>query len=226
MIEKIYTIPLSEALEAGGECLLCTIEEKVTSSVLKFYNGPAMMEPDTRIETNEKGFCAYHYARMLKEGEKLALALVLQTRLKEVYARLENACGVKNSRFSKPSRKAGVDNILAESFAGCSACGRIDGLMDKYYKNFIFLLKTEKDFGEGFFNSKGLCMKHFAKVILLLKDGELFEKMLVLQKSGIDRIIGEIDRFVLKHDYKNGDLPWNNSEDSPERAVKKLRGII
>ena len=48
--------------------------------------GGAMMEPDTRIATNEKGFCPRHFAQLYDAQNRLSLALMTHTHLKDVMA--------------------------------------------------------------------------------------------------------------------------------------------
>lgn len=224
MKEKIYTISLTEALESKCECILCKIEEKITNDAIKYYTGSAMMEPDTRIETNRKGFCAHHYNMMLSKNAKLSVALVLQTRLGEVISLLENASGVKKSRFSKASRIDGVKALLNESLSGCAACTKIEKQMNNCYDNFVFLLNTESDFYNSFFDSNGLCLKHFMKILPFLNYGHLFENLLSFQLKKLNLQKSEIDRFVLKFDYRNSDMPWDYVQDAPLRVINTLRG--
>ena len=64
MKEHIYTIPLTDALGEGSECLLCSIEKKCDDDAVSYFTGAAMMEPDVRCETNEKGFCQKYRNQM------------------------------------------------------------------------------------------------------------------------------------------------------------------
>ena len=85
MKEQIYTIPVSEAFEArSGKCPLCLLREKWEQNELDLILGASMMEPDIRIQTNEKGFCNDHLHKM--------------------YARQPPAAG---AHARKPSRRGG-----------------------------------------------------------------------------------------------------------------------
>ena len=57
MEEKIYTIPVNEAFDKKCGCPFCTLFSELEQTELESILGAAMMEPDTRIETNKKGFC-------------------------------------------------------------------------------------------------------------------------------------------------------------------------
>ena len=216
MKERIYTIPLTEALEVDCECPLCHIEGDIEEKTTEYFIGPAMMEPDTRTLTNEKGFCRRHYDKMLERENKLSLALTLQTRLAEAHKRLSAISDIKKSRQR--------EKALAEyrkMFLSCAACERVEGRMTDCIDNFVYLLKKEPDFRARFLSSKGLCMRHFNKVLPLIS-GDLAEDILALQIKQTERIKGEIDKFCLKFDYRSADLDIEDVKDSPSRAASKL----
>lgn len=221
MKEHIYTINITDALEENSECLLCSIEEKMEAAAVEYFVGAAMMEPDIRCVTNEKGFCLVHYKKMHECGKLLPLALVLQTRLKEIYNDIEPEEKKKKSLFSK-SENGGIEEKIKKDFSDCAICSKVAGQMENCISNFVYLL-SDKEFKEKFFASKGLCMKHFEKALHYTK-GDLKNELILHQKKEIERIINDIDRFVLKFDYRNADMPWENAKDAPERAMKKLRG--
>ena len=222
MKEHIYTIALTEALEENCECLLCSIEKKTDADAVSYYTGAAMMEPDVRCETNKKGFCPVHYQKMKEEGNTLSVALVLQTRIMEISKHLIPDEPKKKGLFGKKNDVC-TDEKLSSAMESCAACERVSGRMDDCIDNFLYLLSSEKEFKEKFFASKGLCMKHFEKV-LSKAHGNLYNELLVFQKKEMERMLSEVNRFIEKFDYRNADMPWENAKDAPERAILKLRG--
>ena len=84
MKETIYTIPVNEVYETDCECPLCELEKKLEKDAIDFSLGGAMMEPDFRLLSNEKGYCINHYRMMFKTPSKLQMALVLDTHLMEI----------------------------------------------------------------------------------------------------------------------------------------------
>ena len=61
MKETIYTIPINEAFDTECSCAICAIENRIEKEEIEYTLGPAMMEPDFRIISNQKGFCKTHY---------------------------------------------------------------------------------------------------------------------------------------------------------------------
>ena len=85
-MEQIYTIPINEAFERGMEdgtcdCPICKLFDKLEKKEIEFALGPSMMEPSTRIITNEKGFCQEHFKMMMEKNNSLSLALILESHL-------------------------------------------------------------------------------------------------------------------------------------------------
>ena len=98
-MEQIYTIPVNEAFEkcASGNidtnvsecrCPFCELYGKYEADEIDLILGAAMMEPDIRKKTNEKGFCRPHFDMMFRYGKKLPLALILESHLDEVRSKV------------------------------------------------------------------------------------------------------------------------------------------
>ena len=57
MKEKLYTIELHDALQAGDECPFCWLERKLEQSAIEFVLGSSSKESDTRDDTHRQGDC-------------------------------------------------------------------------------------------------------------------------------------------------------------------------
>jgi hypothetical protein len=79
MNDSIYTIPISEVFEPKDGCPICRMRNTLEKRCVEYITGAAMMEPDIRIKTNEKGFCKTHFDMLFKRQNKLSLALQLST---------------------------------------------------------------------------------------------------------------------------------------------------
>lgn len=83
MEEKIYTIPVTEAFEKKDGCPFCRLRRDLENTERDLIMGASMMEPDIRIKTNARGFCRRHYKKMFDLNNRLSLALMLESHLKE-----------------------------------------------------------------------------------------------------------------------------------------------
>lgn len=251
MKETIYTIPVSEAFEKPCECPICNLENRFENDRVNYYLGPSLMEPENRIETNEKGFCAKHFAMMYDtRTNRLGLGLILHTHLHEQNQNIEKlahsagkqelkADGGKKSFFaarkgSGDSVKA-ADNLLkyiAKQEAECCICQDLVKTMDRYYDIILHMYFSEQDFRNRFEQGLGFCMPHFARLIQTAKSSlsgakqeEFLGKLIQMQVANLKRIEGEVEWFTKKFDYRNQDADWGNSRDAVSRGIEKLTGL-
>jgi len=105
MKEQIYTIPVNEVYDTDCECPLCELEKKLEKETLDYALGAAMMEPEFRMESNEKGFCNHHCSMLFGMSNKLTLSLVLDTHLEEIRKKLDT---LKKSASALKNQKGGL----------------------------------------------------------------------------------------------------------------------
>lgn len=147
MKEKIYTIPINEALEADCSCPFCFLQKKLEDEAIEYTLGPAMMEPDFRMITNEKGFCKTHIKKLIKKRNALSLALIMDTHLGEISSLFELKSNEK-SLFKKKNTNNPVVEAFSHVANECAVCSRVNHTLERYFYTFIFMLKSEKGFLE------------------------------------------------------------------------------
>jgi hypothetical protein len=251
MKEKIYTIPITEAFQEECECPLCILEKKLEDEYIDYTLGPSLMEPDGRIETNDKGFCHKHFEQLYNLQEnKLGLGLIIDTHmltqnknLKTLYEK--NKSGLEkdiNSNFmknisSKVSSKQSEGGKSIESIINfienlenkCAICEKLDNTMNRYLEVVLYLWEKEPDFKKIFDSKKGFCLKHFKALLISankkmsIKNSSEFSKNLIeMQISNLERIQDEVNWFTKKFDYRFQNEPWKNSKDSLSRSIQKI----
>lgn len=65
----IDTIPVWDALKQQGECPLCALRRSIEAADVDRFLGGSVMEPDTRVRVNEKGFCQRHHVLLYAQPE-------------------------------------------------------------------------------------------------------------------------------------------------------------
>lgn len=235
---QIDTIPVWEALEFQGSCMLCTLHAKTEADEISRVLGASVMEPDVRIRTNERGICAEHQRMMFATPNRLGHALLMDTHAAEVLLKLERikkkAQSTKEAAV-KPFSKRGSDNAAAaalrELAAHCVVCDTIQTHMERYLYTVLYLWKTELKFKKQFAESKGLCIPHVADLIeasakhLNAKQQKEFTEIcLNLLAEPLTEDEKDLNWFTQKFDYKNQHKPWGNSKNAIERTVNRLRG--
>ena len=73
MKEKLYMIPLNDAVNADDECPFCHIERQIEQDLMDFVlgSGSSYMESDVRDMTDRAGFCRTHFRKMFQYGNTL-----------------------------------------------------------------------------------------------------------------------------------------------------------
>lgn len=236
MKEQIYTIPLNEAFDKGGECPFCNLQKKLDEEILNYILGPSYMEEDIREQTNKLGFCKKHYSQIFKAHNRLGAALMIHTHmltiLKDIDSVFDEELSTKQGIFKK-KEEIPAEKYISEITDSCYACDRESSRMSSYVYTFFYLWKTEKDFRDKVKNSKGFCLEHLSRIIKDSKKHlndknrrELLEIILPMQKENMARIAEDLEWFIKKFDYRYENEPWKNSKDAVERGILKLSGNI
>lgn len=253
MKERIYTIPVSEAFREDCECPLCLLENNLENDALEYTLGPSMMESDSRIETNKKGFCRKHFTKLYNmQKNRLALGLVIDTHLMEQIGIIkkmfeknraeiqkEASTGTMEQVLQSVKGKKGVTydyvngmiNKLDELEKTCTICEKIERNMEKFIDVILYLFFKEPDFKETFISKKGFCLYHLKKLLegsLKYLNGarrsEFIMTLMSMEIIHLERIKEEVNWFTLKFDYKNKNEPWKNSQDAVPRSIEKICG--
>ena len=240
MREKIDTIPLNDAFDSGDECPFCYLERQSEQRAIKYTIGPgaSYMEPEIRAITDREGFCRHHLKMMQNYGNALGCALILQTYytglLMELEEKLEDyELPPKKGLLRRKSADRGDNPMLTwmqEKQSSCFVCNQMTESMQRYFATFFAMLK-DPEFRRKVESSKGFCMHHF-RILLeesanCLPNGQwewFRETIPALMQENLLRVKGDLDRFVMKNDYRNAALPWENAMDAVSRGMQKLQG--
>lgn len=241
MKETIYTIPVNDAFAVGGFCPLCTLQQTLDEQMLEYHLGPSLMEPDVRAKTNELGFCRQHLERMyVRDSNRLGLGLMLHTHLselrKESLERIRTALpgrrkGLFGSREDYSGALRAAADLIEKRAASCAICTRVTATMNRYLDVILNEYVVDPAFRQRFAAARGFCQPHTA---LLLRGAaehlnqnqaaDFLECLLKMQQDRLDSLVGDVEWFTLKYDYRNQDKDWRNSRDALPRAIRQLSG--
>ena len=121
---------------------------RTCDSMLAEMISPSMMEPDSREMTNEKGFCKNHIKMLFDRNNRLSLALMLETHIKELEKSME--IPKKAGMFSKESPADIFSRNLYKKATSCALCEKLDSQMSDAAENFAHLWASEADFRKMF----------------------------------------------------------------------------
>ncbi len=244
----IDTIPVWDAMKLLGECPLCAIRRKNEIYEAQRFLGGSVMEPDTRILVNDKGFCAHHQTMLMKESNRLGHALMLHThlckteeKLNKLYEKAINASkeiastGVIRRMAGKTGAPkdviASVCDQIDKIDASCVICDSLNENMERYAASFLHLWNTDNEFRKAFLKCKGVCLPDFSLLLRLSVEvlparvqAEFAQELIQVQTDNLKRLEDEIQFFTLQFDYRNHDRPWGDTKDAVERTTNKLQG--
>ncbi|MBR1450442.1 MAG: hypothetical protein IJ591_01870 [Lachnospiraceae bacterium] len=238
MKEKLYTIPVNDAVNANDECPICNAEQSLENDAIEYAIGPgaSYMESDIREMTDKAGFCRRHFNMMYKYGNSLGNALILTSHVhkvsEDIKKEMKNYRGAKGGLFSKGGT-SNVEEYINSLTGKCFVCDYYRDTYKRYIATFFHLYENDTEFREKIKNGKGFCLPHMGELLheapgylkgKLLDDftADLFE----IQGRNLDRIEEDISWFVEKFKYENQDKDWKESKDAIPRTIQKLTGYM
>ena len=226
MKDSIYTIPISEVFEPKRGCPLCALYKTLEERWVEYIVGAAMMEPDVRVETNRYGYCARHIDKMLKQRNRLSVALILQTRLAWIDEGLNNTAKKSSGLFGKGAGEKPEQD-------SCFICQKIDGEFGRIGSNIAVVWAREEDFRKLYGEQEYLCHPHTEELLRSGRETLRGEKLagFISATSDLTRkrlrgIKADIDAFCNLYDYRSAGSPPPDHKVALaiERAIAYLTG--
>ncbi|GHU81934.1 hypothetical protein AGMMS50284_2900 [Clostridia bacterium] len=225
MKENICTIPINDAFLPMDGCPLCRIHKMLEESNVEYVVGPAMMEPDVRIATNEKGFCHNHFVKMLQSGKKLPNALLLETHLEKIFTEL-----LPSNAKGKPDKKT-LEQLIALKDS-CFVCEKIEWGMNHMLQTIFNSWQTDEEFKQLYAKQPFICLQHYTLLIkAALNKGiasknlaQFYQATALLAGGYLQSLKADISHFCTMFDYRSKNKEWGTSIDALERSVEFLTG--
>ncbi len=209
MRSDICSIPVEEVFEPKEGCPVCRMRNMLENCMAEYITGAAMMEPEVRKVTNEKGFCLRHYKMILSRKNRLSVALMLESHLKEM-----------EKKIKSPVAKAETSR--------CFVCDEVERNMTALISNTLKKYESDMEFRRLFEKQETLCLPHFYELCSAADKkmgrrfrGEFKSAAKELTLRSIESLHGDVKHFCDMFDYRNNgeNADWGNSRDSLERAV-------
>lgn len=240
MKEKLYTIPLNDAVNANDECPLCFVRRNVENDQLDYVLGScaSYMESDMRDKTDKAGFCQRHFKNMFDFGNTLGNGWILKTHYLKMISEMEKAFKdfspgkqtFKDKIKGNKPQNSLVDFIRTKENS-CFICQEVEKIYKCYLDTFFYLYKNDSEFLNKVKNSKGFCLTHFGDLCEMADDKlsendlkDFYSIMNSLMIDNMKRMQGDVSWLVDKFDYTNKDADWKNSKDAIQRGMQKLKG--
>lgn len=229
----IDTIPVWDAFRGGAACPLCFYRVKTEALLVERALGASVMEPESRIKANQKGFCALHQGMLYRLENRLGHALLLQSHLAEIEKKVRALFDAeeKKPRPSLFAKKRGEESAFDSLQNSCLLCEQLGDSMQRFTYALLHLYQTDAAFRTLYQDARGLCLKDVGPLLSMARAemkgdayAPFFAATRALALRALDRSRDDIDFFTRKFDYRNADLPWGDKRDAVERAANFLRG--
>lgn len=242
MKEKLYTIPLNDAINEQDECPFCFIERKLEHDMIDFVIGSSSsyMESDIREQTDKAGFCREHMKKMFDYGNSLGNSLILKTHYQKLRQEMQQkfasyqpgkASLLKRMKSRPTDEKSPIGEWTASKDCSCYICSSLEDTFQRYLSTFFSMYTKDEEFRKKIRDSKGFCLHHFgilcdnAEHYLNDKQkAEFFPMVFSLMDENMARVEEDLTWLIDKFDYRNHDADWKNSKDALQRSMQKLRG--
>ncbi len=220
MKEDIRTIPINDIFMEKTGCPFCTMERMLEQIQVNYIVGDAMMEPNTRVQTNQKGFCHRHFSMMQQSGKKLPNALILESHLQEIIDAVPKG--------KKPDKK--FISRIKELTHSCFVCDRINANIDHFLQVLFTEWKKGNEFQQLYRDQKFICLEHYGRVMekagSSLKGStavDFYEVTTGLFKDYLVSLKADTTHFCSMFDYRNqGSDDWGTSLDVIDRDIEFL----
>lgn len=238
MKEKLYTIPVNDAVSANDECPICNAKRSLEEDAIEYAIGPgaSYMESDIRQMTDKAGFCARHYKMMYEYGNSLGNALILSSHIRKVASDLKKEMSSykpQKSRLFAKGDESNVGRYIGDVTGRCFVCDYYCDTYKRYIATFFYLYENDEEFRGKIKAGKGFCLPHFRELLdeapsyfkgQMLED--LTKTLFEVEEKNLDRIQEDVDWFVEKFKYENKDKDWKSSKDAIPRAMQKLSSVL
>jgi hypothetical protein len=210
---------LRDALASGG-CAVCRVAQRAAFHYLDTLNYEGVNDPGLRqglLEAN--GLCfrhAWEWTRM--RGSALGVAIVYRNIIKDIHEALSD---------QGPAREAGRSGEirLAEQLQGrasCPACTREQAAATAAADLLLQHLDDPeiRRLGDA---ASALCLLHFRLILSKARAGQAIH-LIEQQSTAFEKLLGELDEFIRKNDYRFANEPLGEERDSWTRAVAAMIG--
>ncbi len=219
---------LMEGLEGDG-CALCTL---VLRALERYFDG-LVYEKVNDLSIRETlrashAFCAAHGEMLRQARSALGSAIIHRDVLNSVARKLERETRPPKSPIDwlqaaldarQPQQEV---HLLADK--PCPACVHARQAEQNYVNTLLANWDDEK-LQAAFRRSPGLCVPHLRAVLGRTTDPARFEAIKTIQLEIWQGLIGELDDFIRKQDYRFSHEPKGSERDSWSRAIDLTSGL-
>lgn len=209
---------LRDALGNPG-CAICTLTVRRLN---RYFTGLGYERVNDRGLRDRiraaRGFCATHGQRLQENRTALGTAIIQRDVLNTLRGDLtaERSAGRGMMNWLMGAERAATDPLAPQQ--ACPACAERREAEQHYIAALVAHLNDDALYAalEG---SAGLCTPHLRDTLRRAPNAPGHERFRQAQSTIWERLIGELDEFIRKHDHQFAHEPAGAENDSWARAV-------
>jgi hypothetical protein len=218
-----------DLIEAFGQpgCPVCRLSTEAVDAYLTSVCYEQVNDLDLREQLRSAGgFCRSHAERFLHQRfGQLAAAIVYRDVLNTARKRLASGGGRGRSRLAALIKaglgSAGLARRETGSTPPCPGC-EAKAEAEQRYLGVLRNRLRDPAVRAKYVAGDGLCLPHID--LGLQADGDGAQALAEAAVEMLGTIVGELDEYIKKHDYRFTTPVWDGGEDTPERAVERAVG--
>lgn len=213
---------LIEAFAQPG-CPVCRLAAEAVDAYLTSVCYEQVNDLDLRAQLRARGgFCRAHAERFIRQRlGQLAAAIVYRDVLSTARKRLaaDQAQRSRSKLAALLSHRRGRRELHAPPRCpGCEVEAEAEGRYLAALRNRL----TDPAVLERYRAGDGLCLPHIDRALQADDDGARILAEAAIEMLGA--LVGALDEYIRKHDYRFHTAVWDGGEDAPERAVERAVG--
>lgn len=220
---------LFEAFSESG-CPVCRLSLRAVSQYMNSTNYDALGDPEIRARFEASlGFCNLHAHQWLEEAFVLGTAQMFRDVIRAVERDLKGQDfrggglgGRMNALLGKPGGHASASPVRQPT-RPCPACEVLEETESRLIRTLVKGLAGEQ-FRTAYAESDGLCLPHLRAALGNASRQEAFDSLKARALATQERLLGDLDETIRKHDYRFQHEPAAGEKGSPERAVAYVAG--
>lgn len=213
-----------DLIEAFGQlgCPVCRLSTEAVDAYLTSVCYEQVNDLDLREQLRTAGgFCRDHAERFIKQRlGQLAAAIVYRDVLNTARKRIAGGNGSfgRSKLAALFGGRARRESRSVPPCPGCDVEAEAEGRYLATLRNRLRDSAVRQKYEAG----DGLCLPHIDQA--LQTDDEGARALAEAAVSMLGTIVGELDEYIRKHDYRFTTPVWDGGEDTPERAVERAVG--
>ena len=221
---QLETIPVWDGVQSNSECFLCDLMEEAQADGLRFYLGASVMNPETRVQVNEVGFCPEHSAMLVESGKPNSMAVLWETHLERTAGDIQSV--FQTLRTGNRKGVAKLNEVLSAREKGCLICSKMNDRLKRYCFTTVHMWGHENGFRDALMAGKGFCLHHLSDIMDMASDmlsprefKAFCNDICDLESKRLERSAADLKYMKEQYRGENINRPWNGCEDAQKRAV-------